>query len=565
MPKARTRSGGAPVRAPIESFTLADMLRRRAGARERGGRIRRRPARLSPWPAVLAAALTASFAVPAGGAQASDRGGRRALESAVALVEQGRLDEADRQAQRALADPETRAVAHSILGTIRLRQHRLEESARLLGEAIRLQPRLVGAQLTLAHVHTLQNRPALALARFRAVLEVDPGNLTARLALARAEVENGRHAQALKLTAPVQAALRRSAEGLYVIAAALLKTGRRDEAARLAGDWNQLADVPQSASVTFGLLLVEAGAVTDGIAVLERARASGPASYELAFNLAGAYLMNRDPIRALEQYDAALAIRPEALEPLRLAAGIAERNGELERSLSYWMRAKKLAPDDPGILLGFGRVCFKMDLLEDAEPALVKAASLKPADIPSQYTLAAVKVGKRQYDEARSLLAPLVESHPADAHLRYAMGTVLYTQGHLQEASGHLQESIRLAPDQIASHYYLALVARDQGRHEEAIAVLEGLLARHPEHGAASEVLGMLLMTTGRYDEAERHLRAAVRLTPASVRANYQLGLLLARLGKREEADRQLAYAKTLREEDEASSRLQLRLLDPDR
>ena len=61
------------------------------------------------------------------------------------------------------------------------------------------------------------------------------------------------------------------------------------------------------------------------------------------------------------------------------------------------------------------------------------------------------------------------------------------------------------------------------------------------------------------------HLRSAVRLDPKSVRANYQLGLVLGRLGKKDEADRQLAYAKTLREVDEASSRLQMRLLDPDR
>jgi hypothetical protein len=55
-----------------------------------------------------------------------------------------------------------------------------------------------------------------------------------------------------------------------------------------------------------------------------------------------------------------------------------------------------------------------------------------------------------------------------------------------------------------------------------------------------------------------------VALTPKSVKANYQLGLLLARTGRREEADRQLALAKTLREDDDATSRLQLRLLDPE-
>jgi tetratricopeptide (TPR) repeat protein len=503
--------------------------------------------------------------VAADGAQSTSVDGREAIKAAVALVQQGKLVEADSYAQRALADPETRAVAYSILGTIKLQQRRLDDSAKLLAEAIRLEPRLVGAQLSLAQVYTLQNKPDLALARYQMVLEVDPGNPSARLALARSEVEKRNYEQALKLTEPVRPVLRESAEGLFVIAAALLKTGRRDEAAALGADWNRLPNVPQAASIAFGLLLLREGVIDEGIAVLEHAKQAGPPSYELAFNLAGAYLMKKDAARALEQYDAALSVTPDSREALRLAAGVAERNGELERSLSYWLKAKKLAPDDPVILLGFGRVCFKMDLLDDAEPALAKAASLKPGDIPYQYTLAAVKVGKRQYDEARSILEPLVKAHPKDAHLRYAVGTVLYTQGHLQDAATHLAESIRLEPDQLPSYYYLALVVRDQGNDTEAIAMLAKLLGRHPDHAAASETLGMLLMSAQRNEEAEQHLRTAVRLNPKSVKANYQLGLLLARLGKKEEADRQLAHAKTLRVEDESTSRLQLRLMDPDR
>jgi tetratricopeptide (TPR) repeat protein len=518
----------------------------------------------TPVLTVLMVSLAALAAV-ANGSQSSGVDGREALKSAVALVQQGKLVEADKQARRALGDPETRAVAYSILGTIKLHEKKLQDSAKLLNEAIRLEPRLVGAQLTLAQVYTLQNKPALALARFRDVLELDPGNPAARLALARAEVEKGNYESALKLTEPARAVLRESPEGLYVIAAALLKTGRRHEVVPLATDWNRLPKVPQAASIAFGLLLVQDGVVDEGIAVLEQAKPAGPPSYELSFNLAGAYLMKKDAARALEHYDAALGVRPDSRDALRLAAGVAERNGELERSLSYWLRAKKLSPDDPVILLGFGRVCFKMDLLDDAEPALAKAASMKPGDIPYQYTLAAAKVGKRQYDEARSLLEPLVEAHPKDALLRYALGTVLYTQGHLQDAAAHFSESIQLEPDQLPSYYYLALVARDQGQDGEAIAMLTKLLGRHPDHAAANETLGMMLMSAQRNVEAEQHLRAAIRLIPKSVKATYQLGLLLARIGKKEEADRLLAHAKTLRVEDDATSRLQLRLLDPDR
>jgi Flp pilus assembly protein TadD len=70
-------------------------------------------------------------------------------------------------------------------------------------------------------------------------------------------------------------------------------------------------------------------------------------------------------------------------------------------------------------------------------------------------------------------------------------------------------------------------------------------------------------MTAQKYEEAEVNLQKAVQLNPKSVKANYQLGLLLARLGRKDEADKQLALAKTLRQDDEATSRLQLRLMEP--
>ena len=323
--------------------------------------------------------------------------GRQALQKAAVLVQQGRLEEADAQVRPALSDPDTRAAAHSVLGAIRLQQKRLEESARLLQEAIRLEPRLLGAHLTLAEVYTLQEKPALALGIYRRVLELDWTNAMARLALARSEVETGNYQRALEVARPALSAFKQSPEGLLVLATAFLKTGDRAAAAELPSDWARLTDVPQVWSIEFGLLLAREGAAAAAVSVLERARQTGPVSHELEFNLAGAYLLNKDPARALSSYDAALALKPDSLPALRQAAAVAEGRGELERALSYWMRARKIEPNDPEILLGFGRVCLRMDLLEDAEPALTKAASMKPEETAYQYTLAAAKVGKRQY------------------------------------------------------------------------------------------------------------------------------------------------------------------------
>ena len=160
------------------------------------------------------------------------------------------------------------------------------------------------------------------------------------------------------------------------------------------------------------------------------------------------------------------------------AAGIAEQQGELERSLSYWIRAKKIEPDNPEVLFGFGRVCLKMDLLDDAEPALTKAASLRPDDPSYQYALAAAKVGKRQFQAAEDLLENLIKVKASDPQIEYAMGSVLYLEGHLAEASAHLRESVRLLPNQ--SGPPTIILAGDQGKDAEAISMLEDLLHRYP-------------------------------------------------------------------------------------
>jgi tetratricopeptide (TPR) repeat protein len=512
--------------------------------------------------ALFVAIPTASAASPRQGATSS-ADGRGALQSAAALVQQGRLDEAERQARQALSDPTTQAPAYSVLGTIRFQQKRFDDSIGFFKKAIQLDDRLLGAHLSLAEAYTLRGKPALALPLYQHVLKLDPSNVAARLALARSETENGQYQRSLNLAAPVMNAFKQTPDGLFILTTDFLKTGDRPSAVALTSDWARLENVTPEWSIKYGVLFATHGAGPEAVRILERVRETSSPSYDLAFNLAGAYLVNDDPVRALDAYDAALALKPDSMPALRQAAMLAEGRGALERSLSYWLRAKKIEPENPEILLGFGRVCLRMDLLEDAEPALTKAASLKPDDRTYQYTLAAAKVGKRQFEAAQHLIEPLVEKQPSEPQLQYALGSILYLQGHLAEAATHLRESVRLQPDQLASHYYLALVVRDQGNDAEAIAMLERLLQRYPDHAAASEALGLLLMSAQRYEEAERQLRNAIRLDPKLVKANYQLGLLLARTGRKEEADRQLALAKTLREEDEAHSRLQLRLLDP--
>ena len=488
---------------------------------------------------------------------------RRALQLAVQFVEEGRLDEAEREARQAISDPAALPVAYAVLGGVRLKQRQYPESIAFLEKALRLEPRLLGARLNLAQAYALSGRSAAAAASYRRVLELDANNAPARCALAKSEAAQGRYRQSLEFAQPVLDEMKQTPDGLLVLATDYMALGQRERAAELAA-WPGFDTVPAEWPVKFALMLAKGGLAAPAAELLERVKQSHLPSYEIEFNLAGIRVLESNLDRAIQSYDAAIALQPDAVPALKQAALVAERRGELERSLSYWIRIKKLQPDDPETLYGFGKVCLKMDLLEDGEPALARAVALRPDEPLFTYALASARVGKKQFASAEVLLAKLLATRPRDPHLQYAMGAVLYLESKLGEAAQHLRESVRLQPRQATSYYYLGLVARDQGDPPQAIRLFTDVLSKYPDHALSYEALGILLFNDRRYQEAKVNLEKAVQLNPKSVKSNYQLGLLLSRLGEKEAAAQKFDLAKSLRQEDEATSRLQLRLLDPE-
>ena len=488
---------------------------------------------------------------------------RRTLQLAVQLVEQGKLNEAEREARSALADLSAAPVAYAVLGGVRLKQGQYPASIVFLEKALHLEPRLLGARLNLAQAYALSGRSAAAAASYRRVLELDANNAPARCALATSEAAQGHYRNSLDFARPVLDEMKQTPDGLLVLATDFVGLGQRERAAELA-TWPGFDTLPIEWPVKFALVLAKGGLAAPAAELLERVKQIHPPAYEIEFNLAGIRLLEGNLDSALQNYDAALALRPESVPALKQAALVAERRGELERSLSYWVRVKKLQPDDAETLYGFGKVCLKMDLLEDGAPALARAVALKPDEPLFTYALASARVGKKQFASGEALLAKLLAKRPRDPHLQYALGAVLYLESKLGEAAAHLRESVRLEPLQTASYYYLGLVARDQGDAPQAIRLFADVLSKHPDHALSYEALGILLFNDRRYQEAKVNLDKAVELNPKSVKANYQLGLLLSRLGDKEAAAQKFDLAKSLRQEDEATSRLQLRLLDPE-
>lgn len=487
------------------------------------------------------------------------------LERAVALIMQGDLEGAEKEAKLALDQPSTRALAYAALGTIRLQQKRLEESSQYLQKATQLNPQLIGARLSLGQAYALQGKTELARQMFQQALEMDPGNPAARMNLAQLEATAGNYKSSLEVLEPIAGQLRSSPDGLLLLLVDNLGLGRKDAARALVSDWMALReDVPPPLAIEFARPLTEVGLAQEAVRVLEKAKGAAPASFELAYALGGAYLANGDTQRASDYYERAASLNEGCVLCLRQVAKIAEREGKKEKALSYLIKAKVAEPENPEVLFEFGRLCLEGDLFRDALPALEKAVQLRPENDRYNYVLASAYVGKMRHQDALVILDRLVKKHPENPILNYAIGSVLCTVGtDLDGAENYLRKSINLQPDQLAAYYYLGLVVLRKRDQDQAVEIFQELLQRYPDHLGSLEQLGTIRVKERKYEEAQRVLEKVLRLDPDSQIGHYQYGLLLGRLGKKEESAKHMEIAQQLEEVRKKESKMEFHLLNP--
>ena len=503
-------------------------------------------------------AAVATCAIPAVGQQ----GSVTYIQDSVRLLQAGDLAAAETKAELALSEPATEAVATALLGSIRIQQKRYEQGVELLERAVQIDSALLGARLNLARAYNLLGKHEQAESVYRSVLDIAPDNAVARLELVHAASGKGLHREALDFAQPVMPSLRASTDGLVTLANAYAGVGDRGAAAALVDDWNSLRGVPPSWSIKFALSLAKGGLKEEAIRVIEDVKREGFTSFELAFNLAGLYLIENDSQKAAENYELALTFDDRSLAALRQIARIAEESGDYEKALAYLIRAKLEAPDDPDVLFNFGTVALRLELIEDGTNALERSHELRPEHKSTRYWLGTARGAARQYDAALVLYQGLLAEMPDDPMLNYAVGSTFYLKVAFEEAARYFNESCRLDPQQLMSYYYLAMIDQKQGRNAAAIARFNAILERHPEHALSHEGLAVSLFREGRYPEARTSFELALKLDPNSARASYQLGQLLVRMGLREEARQQLAAAKGLREEEERTQLVRT-LLNP--
>jgi superkiller protein 3 len=488
------------------------------------------------------------------------------IEAATQLLGNGDIVGAEAEAHKALQVPSTRALALAVLGTIRLQQGKIEESTKLLTQALALNSNLVGARTTLGNAYAFSNKPDLAAKCFREVLKIDPNNFNARFDLFKLEASRRNFQQSLDAATPIRPKLLGSDEALVILASDYGALDKKKELDDLVAHWQKLPEPSDESAFDFSATLLLFGRKPEATEVLQdqEKRLRGHPQSDTALKLGNAFMTLGLLDHAENNLQLALSQNPQCTACYQSLAQIAELQNNSEKALSLLVNAKRLAPQNPEVLFEFGKVCLERNLLDDALPALSKAVELKPDNDSYAYALGSANVGKGRLPDALELFQRLLQKHPQDAALMYAIGAVYYLQSKFSEAEASLKQSLAVRPQQVAAAYYLALTYDAVGNDDRAIPIFRDLLRTNPQHVPSYVKLGGILVRQHQYDEAQRDLERAVSLDPDSVEAHYQLGLVLRRLGKAAESETQFAESHRLETERSAQRDLHLRLLLPD-
>ena len=149
---------------------------------------------------LLRCLLLLSLALTTLGAQQRTAGNvDTVLSEAGALVQAGRLAEAETATRKIITTHPRNAEAHSLLGVILDQRGATADAEKEYGTALRLQPKLVSALSNLGVLLARTNRTSEAIAKFEEVLRIDPKHERAMFNLGTLYATSGDYKRAVPL------------------------------------------------------------------------------------------------------------------------------------------------------------------------------------------------------------------------------------------------------------------------------------------------------------------------------------------------------------------------------
>ena len=424
------------------------------------------------------------------------------------------LEAARTAAQRGSQDPD----AHGRLAMLFHAHGFLEAAASSYSRAQTLAPREARWRRLDAHRAAEAGEEGEALERASRAIELDPGSVAARTALAQLELRRARFEEARK---HFRAALEREPDSFTALrgmGTLEFRTGNFAEAVRFLEQALAVESSDPNVHYTAALAFARLGETRRADEHLAASR-RGPA---------------RRP--AIEPPAEILALRGRGVRAALAAGTELFERGRYDEAVAALEQAVAAEPGSADVQNALAAALEQAGDLERAQHHYEEAVSLEPTLAVARKNLGVLFGRLGRWDEAIGQLEEAVRLDPRQADTHQVLAAALVSAGRFDEALAHAREAIALAPDMAHAHFTLGVALEATGRTGDAVAAFQSAVSHDPGTARAHLRLGVLLGSDEQLDEARLHLQTAIQLEPESGEAHHYLSVALRRLGNTGEA-----------------------------
>jgi tetratricopeptide (TPR) repeat protein len=446
------------------------------------------------------------------------------------LFQQGKLQQAERTLQAALAGRPQDARLLDWLGVVLDAEHRYPQSEQCYLKALKLAPDSPAILNNLGNHYVAEGKARLAAKVFLQVVALQPDAPNANLQLARISLASGHAPMALEYLGHLPVSVKMQPGVELLNAEALHQDGKGHEAEELLQQMEQKAGDDPRIPYSVGMTFVRWRLYPQAVESLDRALALAPTNFDVLSNLGVALIHTGDLNRAAEMFLAALRQRPDDVDTLYHLAGVYMRQGRPEAAIRPLVQAHHLAPNRPEILFLMGEAADKLGYYGDAAEAFREYLKIKPRDTTA-HRKEAFAMARRgvNFEEGVLALQQYVREHPKDYRGLYDLA-VAESPTQPERAVGYLNAALTINPSFIAARSERALINFQQGRTREAMADLTLILKEQPANAWALGTLGDVYLQLGQTEEALAVLARAAKLAPKNheILMHYSQALLHA-------------------------------------
>jgi len=281
-------------------------------------------------------AVVVCRSVPSAAFQGNRNYGR--LERVAEMIRQGQLARAEAELENVLRTQSPDANALNLLGVVRAQQQRSVEAEQLFLRAIKESPGLVGAYVNLGRLYSDQHQLEKSLWAYTEASKLAPDRAEINYNLAAIYEQRHDFELAVRFLEEIPSSSWGVSE-VYLATKCYLGLGKINEALKLVAPLKRPGVLKADEAVGLAAVFIKQNLPDQAIALLDPVRQRESASFAVLYQLGVSYGLKKDWNHAEEFYAAALAVKPDSVATLRDLARLARASGELEKALSYLVRA----------------------------------------------------------------------------------------------------------------------------------------------------------------------------------------------------------------------------------